>query len=264
MTAMRKKWIRHWGGEVLLAVWLPVALLVVWWVVTDTGASVFFPSLRSILGRFGTVWLGEGFTENVLPSMANLAVGVLCAIVLGIVLGIVLAVLPAVELVIDPFLQFLRAVPAVALIPLILVIAGTGPSGKIWLIAFGSIWPVLLNTIDGVKAVHPEARQAARSFRVTRGNVFWRVLVPGAFPQISIGIRLSLSIALVVMVASELYAANQGIGYYVLLAQQTFRTADMWSGILLLGVIGYLLTVGYSAIEARILRWRETPAAMRR
>ncbi|XPP27076.1 MAG: ABC transporter permease [Leucobacter sp.] len=242
---------------ILIGAWLPAGLVGLWWWVSENNPSPFFPPLSKILERFVTVWLGEGFVSDILPSMSNLLIGFGLGVLLGLVFGIVIALLPLAEIIVNPYLQFLRALPSIALIPLLLMVMGTSDLSKIVLIAYGSFWPVLLNTIDGVKAIAPEVRQTGRSYRITPGNFLFRIILPGMFPQASIGIRLSLSIALVLVIGSEFYGATRGIGHFVLEAKQTFRLTDMWSGVILLGILGYLLTVLYDAIDRRLLGWRK-------
>jgi len=242
----------------IVGAWLPIGLVTLWWFGTAGAISPFFPPLEIIMQRFVHVWLGEGFVSDIVPSMANLVIGFGVGVLLGLVGGIVLALVPLIEIVVDPVLQFLRAMPGIAMLPLLIMILGTSDFSKILLIAYGAFWPVLLNTVDGVKAIAPELRQSATSYRVTRANVLFRVILPGAFPQASIGIRLSLSIALLLMVGSEYYGALHGIGHFVLEAKQVFHIADMWSGVVLLGIIGYLLSVAYTLLERRLLRWRES------
>jgi ABC-type nitrate/sulfonate/bicarbonate transport system permease component len=210
-----------------------------------------------VFERFGQVWFRAGFVQHVLPSLSNLALGFLIALVLGIAIGTLLALLPTLDLLLDPFLQFFRALPSIALLPLLMMLLGTSDVSKIALIAYGAFWPILLNTVDGIKAIPPELRQTARSYRLTPYCYLTRVLMPGAYPQASIGIRLSLSIALVLMVGSELYGSSRGIGYFVIDAKNRFFVADMWAGVILLGIIGYLISIGYNALERRMLRWRE-------
>lgn len=240
------------------AAWLPLLLVAAWWVATASSTSPYFPPLEDILTSFRTTWFGPGFTEAILPSMANWAAGVAIALVVGVALGTALALSRGLELVVDPVLQFARALPVVALVPLSLVLLGTGNEQKILLIAFAALWPILLNTVDAIRSIHPEIWQTTKVYGITRGNIFFRVLLPGAFPQISIGIRVSLSVSLVVMVASEIFASTRGIGFYVISAQQKFDTVAVWSGVILLGLIGYLVTVAYGLVESRILRWRKT------
>ncbi|MGN6428038.1 MAG: ABC transporter permease [Leifsonia sp.] len=250
--------VRSRLAAVAWAAWLPIVLVGVWWFASASSTLPYFPPLSEIVTSFRETWFGPGFVDAILPSMANWAAGVGLALVVGVALGTALALSRRLEQIVDPLLQFARALPVVALIPLSLVILGTGTEQKVLLIAFSALWPILLNTVDAIRSIHPEIWQTTRVYSVTRGNVFFRVLLPGAFPQISIGIRVSLSVSLVVMIASEIYASTQGIGFYVISAQQQFDTVAVWSGVILLGLIGYLVTVAYGRVEARILRWRRS------
>ncbi len=244
--------------RLFVSAWMALVFITVIWIATTQIRSPFFPPLPIVLTSFSNTWFGAGFMEHVVPSMINLGAGLAAALALGLGLGVALASFPLANALVNPYAQFLRALPGVALLPLMLMLMGTNDGSKITLIAFGALWPILLNTIDGIRSIAPEQRDSARAYRVTPFNVVFRVLLPGAFPRITVGIRLSISIALVLMVGSEYYGATHGIGFYVLQAKQTFKTADMWSGVLLLGLIGYVLTTAYSAIERRILRWRPT------
>ena len=244
-----------------LELWLPVVIVAIWWFGSASSASVFFPPLSKILASFAETWFGPGFAQDVIPSLANLAAGIAIALVVGIALGLILALFPTAGEIADPFLQFFRSIPALAVLPAVAILWGIGPSGKIAAIAFGAVWPVLLNTLDGVRSIDPSIRLVARSYRISRPLLVSRVLLPGALPQITVGVRTSLAIGVVLMVGSEMYASVAGIGHFVILAQQTFAIADMWSGILLLGIIGYLLNVGYSGIERYLLRWQPRSTA---
>ena len=136
-------------------------------------------------------------------------------------------------------MQFLRAIPAPALLPFAILVLGVGNSMKIFIIAFVCLWPVLLNTIDGVAGVDPTLRETARVYRIGARDRILRVMLPAAAPQIFAGMRTSLSLALILMVISEMVASTNGIGYFVLQSQRSFAIPEMWSGILLLGLLGY-------------------------
>jgi len=251
-----------------LELWLPLVVVVAWFFASASSTSVFFPPLSKILGAFAETWFGEGFVRDIVPSLSNLFAGLAIALVIGITAGLLLALFPTAGQVADPFLQFFRSIPALAVLPALFILWGIGPSGKIVAIAFGALWPILLNTLDGVRSIHPSIRLVARSYRITGALLVFRVLLPGALPQITVGIRTSLAIAVVMMVGSEMYVSTAGIGHFVILAQQTFAITDMWSGILLLGIVGYVLNLGYGLIEHFLLRWQPralitspTPAA---
>lgn len=242
--------------SIAIAAWLPALILGAIWIYTNAVPSPFTPPLQDVIRQFFQFWLGEGFVEHVLPSLRNTAAGFVLALLIGLGLGTLLATLPALDLLLNPLITFSRSLPPLVLLPLVFVFTGNSDLGRIGLIAYGAVWPILLNTIDGIRAIAPEVRQTARSYRVTRANTLVRVILPGAFPQVSSGIRLSLTISLVLMVASEFYGSLQGIGAMLFEAKNTFRTADMWAGVILLGVIGYVISVLYQRLEDRLLRWR--------
>ena len=126
---------------------------------------------------------------------------------------------------------------------------------KVFVIVAGCVWPILLNTIDGVRGVEPTMLEMSRSYGVSRLRSWGQVLLPAALPQIFSGLRAALSIALILMVISEMVASTNGIGFFVLNAQRTFAIPEMWSGIILLGVLGYSLNGLLVLVERRILRW---------
>ena len=138
-----------------------------------------------------------------------------------------------------PIVEFLRAIPPPALLPFAILVIGVGNSMKVFIIAFVCVWPILLNTIDGVAGVDPTLRDTTRVYGIRTRDRLWRVMLPAASPQIFAGMRTSLSLALIMMVISEMVASTNGIGYFVLQSQRTFAIPEMWSGILLLGILGY-------------------------
>jgi ABC-type nitrate/sulfonate/bicarbonate transport system permease component len=135
------------------------------------------------------------------------------------------------------------------------LLLGTESTMRIVLIAFGSVWPVLLNTIEGTRTVDPLQIDTASAFRLPRGARLLRIVLPAAMPKIFAGIRVSLSLAVILMVVSELVASTNGIGYRILNAQIMFLLTDMWCGIVLLAVIGYTLNALFLKVEDHVLSW---------
>jgi len=176
-------------------------------------------------------------------------------VVVGVGLGIVLGRFPLLLRAFNPALQFLRALPATALVPVSIVLMGIGDTPKIVLIGFVSLFPIMLNTIDGVRNVDEVLEDVSRSFRLTRRQRVLQVQLPAATPQILAGMRVALSVAFVLMVVTELVAATNGIGYVTLQAQQSFQVPQMWSGMLLLGILGVLINGAFVLVERRLLRW---------
>jgi sulfonate transport system permease protein len=162
---------------------------------------------------------------------------------------------PAVRRALEPVLDFFRSLPKPALLPIAIVALGVGDSMKIFIIAFGALWPILLNTIDGVRGVDSMQLEMARVYGLTRRQRIFKVILPAASPQIFVGARVALAIAMILMVISEMVASTNGLGYFVLLSQQTFAIPEMWAGIILLGIIGYLTNFLFVLTERRLLAW---------
>ncbi|RAN69534.1 nitrate ABC transporter permease [Bacillus sp. SRB_336] len=236
-------------------IWLPTVLVVVWLVASAGSKSFYFPPLASILDKVGEIWFFEGIVENLLPSLGRILSGFILAMIVGVVGGILLGLLPRFEDAVRPLMEFLRSTPGVALLPIATMFLGIGDEMKVFMIALASMWPVLLNTIDGVRSVEPVLLRAARSYRIPLKDRIRFIYIPNAAPQIFAGARLSLAIAAVVMVVTEMIGSPGGIGYFILDSQRSFKVLYMWTGIVMLGVLGYLLNFGFRLVEARVLDW---------
>lgn len=236
-------------------IWLPVLLVVAWYVASAGSTSFYFPPLGEILIRTIDLWFFDGIIENLLPSLGRILAGFGLALLVGIGGGVLLGLLPRFESSIRPLLEFLRATPGVALLPIAVIFLGIGDGMKVFMIALASMWPILLNTIDGVRSVEPVLLRMARSYRLGLWDKIRFIYVPNAAPQIFAGARLSLAIAAVVMVVTEMIGSPGGIGYFILDSQRTFNLLNMWSGIIMLGALGYFLNLGFRAVEAWVLSW---------
>lgn len=229
-----------------------VALLARWSAGQD---SYLYPPLSEVLATFGDEWVVERVGSDVVPSLARMAAGLTVALAGGVALGLALGRLPRVRRAVTPVIEFLRAIPPPALLGPAILVVGVSDSMKISIIALVCLWPILLNTIDGVAGLDPALADTARAYRIGRLDRAGRVVLPAALPQIFAGIRLALSLAVIMMVVSEMVASTNGIGFFVLQSQRTFAIAEMWSGILLLGILGYLLNGIAVLAERRVLRW---------
>lgn len=238
-----------------LEVGVPVVLLAGYGIWAAGQGNFYFPPLPEIAGRFPELWLADAVTEHVLPSLRRLSLGYLLCVLIGVGLGLLLGAVRWIQQAVQPFAEFLRALPAVALIPFALLVFGTGDAAKVFVIVVGSVWPILLNTVDGVRGVDPGMLEMARAYHVGRWPRIREVVLPAALPRVVAGMRTSLSIAIILMVVSEMVASSNGVGYFVLSSQRRFAIADMWTGIIVLGIIGYLANVLFVQLERRVLRW---------
>ena len=239
----------------VLEVAVPVAVLVVWGLWSSAAGSFYFPPLTEILTTFRETWLFERVGSDVLPSLGRLAAGYALAVVAAVLIGIPLGLSATARRGASPIVEFLRAIPPPALIPPAIVIVGIGNSMKVLIIAFVCLWPVLLNTIDGITGIDPTLKDTARVYGVRGMDRLRRVILPAAGPQIFAGMRTSLSLAVILMVISEMVASTNGIGFFVLESQRSFAIPEMWSGILLLGILGYVLNLVFVGVERRVLAW---------
>jgi ABC-type nitrate/sulfonate/bicarbonate transport system permease component len=244
---------RHLG--LLLEITVPIALLVLWGVWSASSETFYFPPLTDILSTFKDTWVFERVGSDVVPSLERLFLGYFISVVVAVAVGIPLGLSPLLRRATSPIVEFLRAIPPPALLPFSVVVLGVGNSGKVFLIAFVCLWPVLLNTIDGVTGLDPTLRETARVYGVSGRERVTRIVLPAASPQIFAGMRTSLSLALILMVISEMVASTNGIGFFVLQSQRSFDIPEMWSGILLLGLLGYGLNLLFLLAERRVLAW---------
>jgi ABC-type nitrate/sulfonate/bicarbonate transport system permease component len=243
--------------SVLLQAWLPVGLLVLIYSLSAQSTSFYFPSGEAVLSKTWQIWFPNGLVSELVPSLLRVVVGFSLALVLGIGLGVILGVFRSGELAARPLTETLRAIPGVALLPISMMFFGTGESMKLVMIVFVSMWPIVLTTIDGVRSVDPALKSVMDAFKLRPQERFRHVYLPAAMPQIFSGARISLAIAVAVMVAVEMYGTPGGIGYFIRNAQQTFKITDMWTGLLILGIFGYLLNIAFRIIENRVLGWHQ-------
>ena len=239
----------------VLEVLVPVALLGLWAAWSAGSETFYYPPLTEIFETFGETWVFERVGSDVVPSLLRLAAGYALAVAVAILAGIPLGLNATARRAAAPIVEFLRAIPPPALLPLAIVVIGVGNSMKVLIIAFVCLWPVLLNTIDGIRGIDPTLTETTRVFGVRGLTRLRLVVLPAAGPQIFAGMRTSLSLAVIMMVISEMVASTNGIGFFVLQSQRSFAIPEMWSGILLLGILGYVLNVLFALVERRVLAW---------
>jgi ABC-type nitrate/sulfonate/bicarbonate transport system permease component len=235
---------------------VPVALLVAWQLWTANAGSQYFPKLSTILVEFRDLWLFSQFGEHVVPSLQRVALGFAIAVVAGVTLGIPLGLSRWGRLWSMPHIEYWRNLPPPALLPIsILLLHSIGDVQKVSFIAFFCLFPILLNTIDGVRGIEPTLIDTARSYGMSGLERIRRIVLPAALPQIAAGMRNSLALAVIIMVLAEYFSSTSGVGYVLLISKNTFEFGPMWATILLIGVLGYLLNLVFVLAERRFLAW---------
>ena len=242
-------------GAIAIESVVPLAVLVAWGLWSQNAGNFFFPPLTEILASFRENWLFGRVLTDAVPSLQRMLTGYALAAVAGIAAGVLIGSSRRARDASAPLVEFLRAIPPPALIPFAILTFGIGAQFKVFVIAIGCIWPILLNTVDGVRGIDPAQLETARAYAISRTDRLWALVLPAASPQVFAGLRTALSLALILMVISEMEASTNGIGFFVLQAQRSFAIPDMWSGILLLGLLGFAFNVAFVQLERRLLRW---------
>jgi ABC-type nitrate/sulfonate/bicarbonate transport system permease component len=251
MTARRSEALK-----VAAEIAVPVAIVLAWEAWARSADSQFWPPPSTIASQFRDLWLFAQFRSDVVPSLVRILLGFGIGSAIGILLGIPLGLSLWARKFAMPHVEYWRAMPPPALLPIsVILLHSIGNLQKVSFIAFFCIFPVLLNTIDGVRSLDPTLVDTARAYGIPVNERIRRIVLPAAFPQISAGMRTSLSLAVIIMVVAEYFSSTSGVGYVLLISKNTFQLGPMWAAILLIGVIGYVLNLAYLLVERRLLAW---------
>jgi ABC-type nitrate/sulfonate/bicarbonate transport system permease component len=234
--------------------------ILIWKMMTDAKlvSPIFFPSpqrtLTSLINGLG----GGPLLAQTLETVERMLLGWLLASLVGIMLGALIGVSRRARAYIAPTLELLRPLPASAMIPIAIAFLGFSDQMVLVVIAFGALWPMLLATIHGFAAMEPRLYEVSAVLGLTRLQIIWKLALPSAMPMIFASLRLGLTITLILAVVGEMLASREGLGQSVLLASRSFRSADLFAGIVILGAIGLVGSRLLSAAERRLLRWQAT------
>jgi ABC-type nitrate/sulfonate/bicarbonate transport system permease component len=235
-----------------------IALLLGLWELSSARgwvSALSWPRMSAILVTLWNLLLSGELLKELAPSLWRMGAGYTIGVSLGILVGLLMGASRLVYYVLEPLTEVLRPIPSPAYVPIAILFLGIDDEMKIFMIAFSTFFPVLLNTYSGVRSVDPVQLQTARTFGVKGSKLLWQIILPSAAPYIFTGMRVSLAIALIVMVIAEMVAASNGIGYFVLAAQRGFQIREMFAGVVTLAAIGYALNRIFLAIENRVLAW---------
>jgi ABC-type nitrate/sulfonate/bicarbonate transport system permease component len=240
------------GGVVVLAAWVGA-----WEAVVRAGwiSPVFLPSPTAIATALQEGW-HDGLLSRLGGTVMRMVVGWLLASLLGIGLGTLIGCSRTLRTWLQPTLEALRPLPASALMPLFIALMGLSPAMVLAVIAFGAMWPVLLGTVHGFASIEPRLQEVARVLGLSRVGFIAKIGLPNAMPDALSGMRLSMTVSLILAVVGEILASQDGLGSAVILAARSFRSAELFAGVVLLGLIGLVSNALLGAAEAWLLRWR--------
>ncbi len=203
------------------------------------------------MGHLADLGVPEGGRDEHEAAGAGFAI----AAAIGIGLGLLIGASRRARRTLEPFLEFTRAIPAIAIVPAAIIVLGFGDASRIAVIAFGLCFPILVNTAEGVRAIPPEVRDTASMLHVGRVERISRIYFPAALPSIMAGLRIAVSIGLVLVVVSEFVGEGNGLGHWILVQQSLFNVPELYAGVLFLGVLGYVLNRLFLVVERRVLAW---------
>ncbi len=250
LTLVRPRSLRRWL--------VPVLLLVLWEVASDTGLvdSYYLPPLHAVLKTAWSLLLSGQLLDDTGVSLYRLFAGYLVGAVAGIVVGVLTGRSALVFDLLDPVIQALRPISPIALLPLAIVYLGVGDFEKIMLIAYSTFFPVVINTYFGVRGVDPVVIMAAKTLGASRRRDMLReIVLPAALPHIFSGLRVSLGISFIVLIAAEMIAAHSGLGFRILDAEQIFEIDVVYVGIVVISLLGLLFDAVFMRIRGRLLPW---------
>jgi NitT/TauT family transport system permease protein len=246
------------GRERVLTVVSPLALLVVWELAARFGLIDvrFFPAPSSVLKVLYAMLVSGELVTNTLVSLRRLALGTLIGGLPALVIGIAMGLNRWVRAVVEPLVAATYPIPKSSILPLALLIFGLGEGSKIFMVAIGVFFPVVINATTGVLEINKMYLDVGRNYKADRWNTFWTIALPGALPVIMTGFKLGVGIGLVLIAIAEMIGAKSGLGYMIWSAWETFSVEQMYVGLFMIAIIGFALTVALNELERFIIPWK--------
>jgi ABC-type nitrate/sulfonate/bicarbonate transport system permease component len=236
----------------------PIALLVLWEVLARLHVIDvrFFPAPSTILRTMVAMLQSGELQIDTLTSMRRLFIGLLAGGVPALVIGVAMGLHSGLRAAIDPLISATYPVPKSSILPLALLIFGLGEPSKIFMVAVGAFYPIAMNAMTGVREINSIYLDVGHNFKASRWNVFWTIALPGAMPTIMTGIKLGVGMGLVLIAISEMVGAKSGLGYLVWNAWETFSVDQMYVGLFVIALIGFVLTLILNEIEKILVPWK--------
>jgi len=240
------------GGSVLIVVGIWEAI----WSYTDWISPLFFSGPSAIAKTFWTVLTEGNLLADLAFSGKNFAIGFSIALVTAVVLGVIIGWYRRIRLVLDPFLSALYAAPRVAMMPLIIIWFGIGMWSKVFIVFLSAFFPILVNTVAGIRNMDRDLLRAARAYCASDWQIFTTLAIPGSVPFILTGVRQGVAVGLIGVVVGEMLGSSEGIGFMVAYGGQTFQTDTLFVGFVIIALAGILLAWLAERLERRFSRWR--------
>lgn len=244
-------------------IWISISIAVgamfvgLWQLIADAKlvSPLFLPGPDRVLSVLVRGLEGGSLWTQLFTTIGRMVYGWAVASIIGVVLGALIGSSARARGLLEPTLEFLRPLPASAVIPLAIALLGLSDTMVIAVIGFGALWPPLLATVHGIAAVEPRLYEVANALGISRMGVIRKIALPSSMPDVLSGLRISLTVSLILSIVGEMLASREGLGNGILLAARSFRAADVFAGVILLSFVGYVSSMLLDMAEHRILRW---------
>lgn len=235
----------------------PIVILLIWEACSRSGLvdPLLLPPPTRVFADIGQLLVSGELFGALWASFRRILIGFSLAVIFSVPIGALMARVRTVDDLVNPLVELIRPISPLAIYPLALLWFGLGDGSKIFLIALSCSFPVILNTYAGVKSIDVALVRASMSLGASPTEIFRRIILPGSLPHIFTGVRIAWGIALIVIIATEMVGAIAGIGHMILYAQQTFQVPRVYSGIVIIGALGFLTDLGFRALKRRIMPW---------
>src|SRR5262245_22892167 len=220
------------------------------------GLRLYVPQFSQILSAFDKLLFSGAIANHFIVSLGRFFAGYLIAAALAVSLGIVLGYFRYAHSLMQVLIELLRPMPSVAIIPVAILMLGVGDAMIVAVTVYACIWPMLINTIDGVQNIDRTLVDTGRTFSLSGRQILWQIVLPGASPYIVTGLRIGSSIALILVTTAEMVAGSKGLGFFILDEERAMNSANMYAGIVFVALLGYLLNRLFLSLEARAMGWR--------
>lgn len=247
------------GLDAATSLLVTLGLLGLWWLVTrqEWVSAIFLPGPQATWGALREGLLQGELLRLTLGTVERMAYGWALASAIGIALGALIGISPALRAWLQPMLELIRPLPASAVVPVAIALIGLSPAMVLIVIAFGAVWPVLLATVHGFASIEPRLHEVSRVLRLSPLAFIFKIGLPNALPDALAGMRISLTVSLILAIVGEMLASQEGLGQAILLAARSFHSAELFAGVALLGLIGFVSNALLSWAEHRVLRWKQ-------
>ncbi|HEY5542104.1 MAG TPA: ABC transporter permease [Candidatus Binatia bacterium] len=242
----------NWPG------WTSFVFLLLLWELGGRAAPdyrLYLPSITAVIEAGAQLLISGVVARHFLVTLERFLTGYLIAAAIGVTLGVALGYFRFLHSLLGTVIELLRPMPSVAIIPVAILVLGIGDAMIVAVTVYASVWSILINTIDGVRHIESTLVDTGRTFGLNRRRILWQVVLPAASPYIITGLRIALSIALILVTTAEMVAGSKGLGFFILDEERSMNSSNMYAGILIVAVLGYGLNRLFLTIEARVMRW---------